>query len=135
MKVYIYISAGGFIGSIFRYITTNINWGYYSGNFPIGTLFVNIIGAFLLLIISTFISEYFHIDDYLKKGIVTGFFGAYTTFSTLCKETNSLIINKYYADATVYLILSILLGIGATYSGFFIAHKLITNVIKKKDKI
>ena len=61
VKNLILVFVGGGLGSMIRFLISKIN--YSNLNFPIGTLFVNLLGSFLLglifLLLEFFISKYF----------------------------------------------------------------------------
>ena len=90
MRKYIFIAIGGMLGAILRYFIKNIHIYNYKEAIPINTLLINVSGSFLLALILTIAFEIFEFDADLRLGIATGFLGAYTTFSTLCKETVNL---------------------------------------------
>lgn len=89
MRKTIFIAVGGSAGAILRYLTG----GMLSGNavFPFGTLAVNLIGCFLLSLLLTEAFELLEMNVDLRLGIATGFLGAFTTFSTVCRETAGMI--------------------------------------------
>lgn len=82
------IAAGGFVGAICRYGSGVWAKRRYSGKLPIGTLFVNLTGAFLLGLL--YGGQW---GNALWMLLGTGFMGAYTTFSTLNWETLQLLDN------------------------------------------
>jgi fluoride ion exporter CrcB/FEX len=57
------------------------------------TRFFNVLGAFALAFILTIAFEIWTFDSDIRLGVTTGFLGAFTTFSTLCKETVGLMQN------------------------------------------
>lgn len=122
MKKYIFISIGGALGAISRYLIKNIE--ITNNNFPINTLIINITGSFLLAFILTIAFKYWNFNSNIRLGIATGFLGAYTTFSTMCKETSNLFIKNMYPIALCYISLSILLGLLFAYLGSILAHKI-----------
>lgn len=105
------IMLGGAIGAILRVSIRNLSIFQSAGSFPINTLIVNIIGCFFLAFIFKLAAEVIDIPDSLKAGLTTGLIGAFTTFSTLCKEVSSLIISQQYLTAGIYLLLSVVLGL------------------------
>ncbi|WMJ86397.1 fluoride efflux transporter CrcB [Anaerocolumna sp. MB42-C2] len=133
MRKYIFISLGGVFGAVLRYIIRNIPTDYYSGNIPLNTLAINIIGSFVLALVLTGANEVFKLGADLKLGITTGFIGAFTTFSTLCKETVSLLSKGAYLSAFSYVTLSALLGITAAYLGV-VLERTVVCIIKKNKK-
>ncbi|WP_324825392.1 fluoride efflux transporter CrcB [Sinanaerobacter sp. ZZT-01] len=126
MQKYIYIGCGGFAGAIIRYSIKQIQIQNYYERIPLDTLFINISGAFLLAFILTAASKAWKINANMQMGITVGFLGAYTTFSTFCKETVLLIQSGDYFAAFFYVIISVALGFGAACLGMKFAHKIKT---------
>lgn len=117
MKKYVMIAIGGFLGAILRMLIKNIQISDIIIKFPLQTLFINVIGSFLLAFVFAAALRRKKFDPDIKLGITTGFLGAFTTFSTLCKDTIKLIDGGSYDIAVLYLLLSIILGLTATYLG------------------
>jgi CrcB protein len=87
------------------------------GQFPLGTFLVNIIGCFVIGVLSSyFIKE----DHSLKYLLITGFCGGFTTFSTFSAENYSLWQNQNYFILISYILLSVILGILAVLMGFLL---------------
>jgi CrcB protein len=88
----IYIVIGGGIGALLRYFTSQFVNNLSNNNFPLGTVFVNCIGALLIgFLINIF--DIFGINAKWKLLIITGFLGGYTTFSAYSVETVNYFIN------------------------------------------
>lgn len=117
MKKLVLIAIGGFFGAMLRYAIKSIP---ISGDFPITTLFINTTGCLILALVSTVSMSEKKAD--IKLGITTGFCGAFTTFSTLCKESVLFMEKGYYSNAILYLFLLILFGLTAAYIGVRIAN-------------
>lgn len=130
LKKYIYIGLGGMLGAMSRFGIKNIQLWDFQQAFPINTLLVNITGSFLLLLILTIALEILTLDADLRLGITTGFLGAYTTFSTLCKEVAMFIFNGEYLLAFSTVVISATLGLAAAYLGVVLARKIIGKSIK-----
>lgn len=122
MRKYSFIMIGGALGAMLRLAVKNISIGQYQGNFPLNTLIINITGSFVLAIFLTMTLEFFEFDADVRLGVSTGFLGAYTTFSTLCKESVMLLDGGQYATAAAYLAGSVILGLAAAYLGIVIAR-------------
>lgn len=133
MRKYVFIGCGGFLGAILRYLIKNIAIDHYHGNFPLNTLIVNVIGAFLIALILTAAFEAGAFDPDIRLGITTGFLGAFTTFSTLCKETVGLLQNGSYFSAVSYLAVSTMLGLGAAYIGIVAAREMVCKWFKREE--
>lgn len=121
MRKYIYIGCGGFAGATARYLIKTIQVTGIYENFPVKTLVINILGSFLLAFILKIGFDVREFDADLRIGITTGFLGAFTTFSTLCKEAVSLLNHGEYFSSILYIMLSILLGMGAAFFGIVLA--------------
>ena len=132
MRKYVSIGCGGFLGAISRYLIKNISIYHYHENVPLNTLIINVIGAFLMALILTVALEIWAFDPDIRLGITTGFLGAFTTFSTLCKETVGLLQNGDYFSAISYLTVSTMLGLGAAYMGIVVAREMVCKWFKRK---
>lgn len=100
------------IGSLARVIiSTHLN----KDGFPYGTLFINVLGAFLLGIISSFSSGIL-----IVFGI--GALGAMTTFSTLSQEAVNLSQGKRIGTAIFYVTTTLVAGVGAAWAGLLIGE-------------
>lgn len=132
MKKYMYIGCGGLLGAILRYaIETTRLFGYH-GVFPLNTWVINLAGSFLLAVILTLAMGAFKMDDSVRLGCTAGFLGAFTTFSTLCKE-GVLTTRAGHGDtAALYLGSSILLGLAAAWLGAALANVLIRKVLRER---
>jgi CrcB protein len=114
---YLCIVAGGGIGALLRYFSSQFINLSINGKFPFGTLFVNCVGALLIgFLANTF--DMFAININWKLFFITGFLGGYTTFSAYSLETVRQFINGSikYAFMNILLnnvlcILFVLLGI------------------------
>lgn len=124
MKKYIYIGIGGFLGALSRYLFKLIPISAFHEYMPLSTLIINLSGSFLIALILTFALEVRDIQPDVRLGITSGFLGAFTTFSTLCKETVGLLQNGNYFSAISYITLSITLGLGLAYLGIVIAREI-----------
>lgn len=134
MKKYLYIGTGGILGAILRFVLEGIPV-YHDGNqFPFNTLTINVTGSFALALLLTVAFEVREVDADIRLGIGTGFLGAYTTFSTLCREAVELMRQEMYFPAAVYIILSIVLGLIAVYSGAVLARKGVSR-LKREEKL
>jgi CrcB protein len=74
-------------------------------------------GSFLLAFLLTAALKSVRFDSDLKLGLTTGFLGAFTTFSTFCKEVYLLINSRNYSITALYIILSVIFGFTAAYIG------------------
>lgn len=85
MKI-VYIILGGALGALARYGVTTFSVKTYGTSFPVGTLFVNLVGCLLIGIVFG-LGEVRGINPQFRLFFITGFLGALTTFSTYSLET------------------------------------------------
>ncbi len=125
MRKYLFIGAGGFVGTLLRVYIKDIHMYGYKEIMPLDTLLINITGCFILGLFLTVALEAREVDTDVRLGTATGLLGAFTTFSALCKETYTLIIKGDYYSALSYVTISIMLGIAAVYFGAVLAREVI----------
>jgi CrcB protein len=82
------LALGGACGSLLRYLVSTGIYQWLGRGFPYGTLTVNLIGSFLLgLLTEALVLQRVAIALEYRSAILVGFIGAFTTFSTFALET------------------------------------------------
>ena len=105
MIAWIGLALAGGLGAVARFLVDSTVSNRLGRALPLGTLAVNLTGAFILGIVSgSFVFG-------------TGFVGAYTTFSTWMLETQRLAEDGRSAAALANVFGSLFLGIGAAALG------------------
>lgn len=133
MKKYILIGIFGFLGAILRVGIKGIPVPGYSGHIPVNTLFINITGSFVLAFILSIAGKNRRLEEELRFGLGVGFLGAYTTFSTLCKELAMLLKQGSYRSALFYVCFSLVLGMTAAFLGAGLARSFMHRSPEKCD--
>lgn len=121
-SVAIAVLIGGAIGSLARLLIGAAITSRVGLAFPVGTLVINITGSLLLGFLMRFALDTTAITPTVRALLTTGFCGGFTTFSTFSFETMDLIQEGSYGRATLYVVSSVVLGLGATFAGFAAAH-------------
>jgi len=134
MKKYALLSIGGFLGAIARYSFKSIQILGYHETIPLNTLLINVSGSFILALIITIAFEVWEFDSDIRLGICTGFVGAFTTFSTMCKETVALFSAGDYYSAISYITVSTMMGLGAVFLGIVLAREIGLKLAKRKNE-
>ena len=134
MRKYVWIGCGGFIGAIARYLLKGVPLTPYNGPIPLNILLINITGAFLLGLVLTTAFEGRELDPDIRLGIATGFLGAFTTFSTMCKEIVGLLAGGDFASAALYMAVSVALGFAASSFGVLLARAAGSRLSKQWEK-
>jgi CrcB protein len=115
------IAVGGAAGSVLRYLIGGRIQHLAPHGFPLGTLFVNIVGCFLIgILVRQFMNIQTH--NYLRALLMVGFCGGFTTFSAFSMETVGLIEGGEYPRAIGYITLSVLLCLIATFAGMSVVR-------------
>ncbi len=109
-------------GAACRYLLDGAVQERWDGAFPVGTLTVNLTGAFALGILTGFVTTHPSSSAVIKFGAGAGFIGAFTTFSTLAYESLRLlregaprygVLNLVGSAAAGLLVAAVGLAIGA----------------------
>ena len=114
----LYVGLGGFIGSIGRYVVSllvkqwsNQHW------FPFGTMTVNVLGCFLIGLISSLLIAKGITNDQLRLFLLVGVLGGFTTFSSFGLETIHLFKSTQSVGALVNVLGHMVLCIAAAWIG------------------
>lgn len=118
----ILVAFGGAAGALVRYWVGIIFYAMLGPRLPWGTFIVNITGSFIVGFVMTNLGSQLSPSPNWRLLIVTGFLGAYTTFSALEYETLSLIENHRGTTALFYVVLSLALGLAAVWLGCVVAQ-------------
>ncbi len=121
-----YIALGSAIGGVSRYVVGAALQQRFGMTFPVGTLIVNITGSLLLGFIMRFALGGSQISPETRIFLTTGFCGGYTTFSTFSYDTVVMFESGQTRRALLYVTLSVVLSVVATFAGFGLAQSALT---------
>jgi CrcB protein len=124
MRAYVAIAIGGVLGCWARYAMTNLVQTIYGRDFPYATLTINVLACFMMGFLFEETLERLTISPVLRVGILTGFIGGFSTFSTFAMETFLLSEQGELARGVLYVIVSIAFGIAAVTGGVYVARSL-----------
>ena len=121
MPIYLALALGGAFGAIARYwMSTGLNQ-LSQLLFPIGTFSVNVLGSFFIGGLYVYLSERPDLSEASRHLLITGFLGAFTTFSTFSLETLLLLEQGHYNTALFNVVGSVMFCLGAAYLGISLA--------------
>ena len=112
----LYVAIGGALGASLRFIISNFLKNYFS-YFPVGTLFVNVLGSLCIGILASYLFNKEISLEIIKYFLIIGFLGSFTTFSAFSIETIDMFKNGKIFMSFTYIFLSIFLSIFAAYIG------------------
>ena len=119
--IWVLILVGGAVGGVVRYGVTGVVQRRSAGDFPVGTLAVNLTGALAAgLVVGLVASRGF--DDSVVAWLTTGFLGGYTTFSTWMVETNFAAAeggSAGFRRAVANLTVPLVGGVALAYLGYW----------------
>ena len=117
----LFVGLGGFVGSVLRYLVSLVPLEHESG-FPLVTLGINVLGAFLLGLIMTAAGRSSGLDARTLLFLKVGVCGGFTTFSTFALEAHGLLSGGKPLVALLYMILSVILCVFAIYGASVLAQ-------------
>lgn len=117
------VALGGAIGASLRYLTGISAVRVLGHGFPYGTLTVNIVGSFVMGMLSVLLMM--HAPKYAPFWM-TGLLGGYTTFSAFSLDTLALYERGEVTAAAGYVLVSVIGGVLALFAGLLLARSLTT---------
>ena len=126
MKSILLVAIGGAIGAVARQQSNQLIMRIFGGEFPIGTIFVNILGSFIMGLLFELFASKITLSDEWRSLIFTGVLASFTTFSSFALDVALLSERNEYYYALCYIGMSVVLSIGALFVGLWIMRGLLT---------
>jgi len=121
---WVHLTLGSIAGGFARYGLAGLVLRWTGADFPYGTLVVNLLGSLLIGFFNGLATEKFLLGPQERILLMTGFCGAFTTFSTLMLETGNLFRDSEIGLGLANLGISIVAGLGLFFLGEFLARVL-----------
>jgi len=126
MPVVLQVALGGAVGAALRYLSGSAALRLLGSGFPYGTMFVNILGSFIMGFAAIYMLE--RMDGSFSRYapfMLTGVLGGFTTFSAFSLDAIFLIERSRFLAAAIYMGGSVALAILALFAGMAIARSLV----------
>ncbi|MBF0324029.1 fluoride efflux transporter CrcB [Magnetospirillum moscoviense] len=111
-----WVAAGGALGSTARYLAMIAAGQWVGTGFPWGTLFVNIVGSFVMGLLAELGALVWQPGQDLKVFLTVGILGGFTTFSTFSLDVALLVERHDWLVASLYIGLAVTLSVGALFA-------------------
>lgn len=124
MKATLVIAAFGAVGCIARYWIAL--WMVpLSRDLPWGTMFINILGSFIISFFGTLTVEHgrYPLPEIWRLAIMVGLCGGFTTFSSFSLQTLDLLRGGATGRALLNIVLSVVLCLLAVTAGYLLAER------------
>ncbi len=122
MTTLLLVGAGGFAGSILRYIVNRELQQLLASptGFPYGVLAVNVAGCFIIGLLGGLAASHgwFNPASNTRALLFVGFLGGFTTFSAFGFDTFNLMRDGALTQAFANVALQVCLGLGAVWAGY-----------------
>lgn len=112
------VAFGGAVGAVSRFQVTNWFSVWFGNGFPYATLAVNVVGSFIMGLLSAALMSGTLIAPHWRPLIGVGFLGALTTFSTFSFDTLALFTQGFWLKAALNIVLNLVLCLAAVAVGY-----------------
>lgn len=125
MSSLLWVGAGGFAGSILRFLLSGAAQAALpASTFPVGTLVVNATGCFAAGFLAQLAEARGALGPEARLFVIVGLLGGYTTFSAFGNETIGLLNDGQRLPAAANLLGNLLLALGGVWLGRLTAHSI-----------
>jgi len=122
MNAWLAVALGGSLGCLLRFAASQWTARCFPAQTHLATLAVNLIGCLLIgWLYGFFLGRAEFSSEALKAGLMAGFLGGLTTFSSFSLDTLRLLENGELLTASAYLAASLLGGLFFCWLGLTLA--------------
>lgn len=113
----LHVALGGAFGAALRYLSGVAISALWGGAFPLGVLFVNVLGSGVMGALVVYLGQ--KGLSHLNPVLMTGVLGGFTTFSAFSLEAYTLFERGQIGWAALYVGLSVILSLAALVLGVY----------------
>jgi fluoride exporter len=124
VKDFLAISVAAIVGANLRYLLSRLAARELGPVFPYGTLFINIVGSFIVGFFIIWTTERVLLDPRWRLLVVIGFCGSFTTFSSYAFETMAYFETGQWGLMFANILTNNLLCLGGALAGMALARVL-----------
>ena len=124
MLDWIWVAAGGALGSVLRYQVGGAVQRWNGSDWPLGTLSVNLVGSLVIGGLAHLVLGRGLLSAEARLFTMVGILGGFTTFSAFSMETLRLLQQGAWEYALANMALSVAGGLAAAWAGFALASLL-----------
>ena len=121
--MYVAVAVGGALGSVLRYILSELAAQTLGTTFPYGTWVVNAVGSLCIGFLAVGLTRCAK-NPVVAALLITGFLGGFTTFSSFMNETMQYMMAGLWKQALGYLSLQLTCGLVMVFLGIVVARNL-----------
>jgi CrcB protein len=128
---YLWVTVGSALGGLLRFILGKLMLSFdVSIGFPIGTVFINVIGSFVIGYFGTLTlhSGKYPVSENLRIFVMIGICGGFTTFSSFSLQTFDLVRSGAWGRALANIALSVVLCLTAVAAGHRLAQHWVSDI-------
>jgi fluoride exporter len=117
MPVVLAVASGGAAGALARFGVDSLIERHADSLFPWSTFAINVSGCFLKGLLVALVVDALGAPAWAARGLIVGFLGAYTTYSTFGAETYELAELRHWGVALANVAASAAVGVAAVALG------------------
>ncbi len=119
----LWLALAGALGTLTRYALAEIIQKYHGGNFPLGSIAVNLAGCAVAGFLWALFEHKWPGSAEIRIFVLVGFLGAFTTFSAFMLETGELLRSTGWTYAAIMIMVQNVLGLAASLAGVAIGRQ------------
>jgi CrcB protein len=124
VKDFLAISIAAIVGANLRYLLSRLAARELGPIFPYGTLFINIVGSFIVGLFVIWTTERALVEPRWRLLVVVGFCGSFTTFSSYAFETMAYFEAGQWGLMLANILANNVLCLGGALAGMAVARAL-----------